>query len=297
MAQLPAAAVLGKLSSFFVNHCLINVGIQLAVVAHEGNIGGAADHLGRGTNFLINNEVTLAPDGVSLEVVPLTLARHTIGTTYYRDSRCPQRWTKLYGPTRTDAIHKGVMDVCCEAVKEFLFLEGTPSWMELDFTRGLEEFFRGHIERLLGRRHHLPPLGLSRVRVAQRTAQGVTGLNDTGIMQSNEVGLYFNVKAPLWPSPAANALSWLCYLVLYLKGDWKGMAAEEYTYVFDHMAPLSAPPVAQLRFRTTPLMSDFLHTLPDVRSDQIAFTYNEVRRVGAREGEQLMKGFFRRSCV
>jgi hypothetical protein len=252
-------------------------------------MGGASEHPGRGTNFLINHEVTLSPDGVSLELVPLTLARHTLGTPYYRDSKCPQRWTKLYGPTRTDAIHKGVLDVCCEAVEKFLFLEGSPSWMELDFTRGLEEYFRGNIERLLGRRRHLPPMSLSRVRVVQRTPQGHTGLNDNGIMTDNEVGLYFNVKSPIWPSAAANGLSWLCYLILYLRGDWKGMAAEQYTYIFDHMAPLSAPCLAQLRFKTSPRMLEFLHTLPGVRSDQMSFAYNEVRRQQQSEERQLMK--------
>jgi hypothetical protein len=239
-------------------------------------VGGAADHLGRGTNFLLNNEAMATPEG--LQLVPLNLARHLMSTPYYRDSKCPNRWTKAYGPARMDAIHKGVVDVCANVVEAYIFLEGTPSWLEAGFTRGLEDFFRDNVERFLGKRDHLPPLKLSRVRVAQRTPAGVTGLNDLGIMTSNEVGVYFNLKAPLWPTPSAHAFSWLCYLILYLTGDWRKEALQQHSYAFPHMASLDAPPLAQLRFRTDTTLLQFLRTLPGVPPLQTSFTFDEVQR-------------------
>jgi hypothetical protein len=255
---------------------LIKKELIQVVPVQPGNVGGAAEHPGRGTNFLMNNEAMVTPEG--LQLVPLNLARHLMSTPYYRDSKCPQRWTKLFGPTRMDAIHKGVVDVCADVVEAFLFSEGTPSWLEVSFTRGLEDFLRDNVERFLAKRNHLPPLKLSRVRVAQRTPAGVTGLNDLGIMTTNELGVYFNLKAPLWPSASAHAFSWLCYLVLYLTGDWRKEAAEQYSYAFLHMAPLDAPPLAQLRFRADLPLLTFLRTLPGVPPLQTSFTFNEVPR-------------------
>lgn len=162
---------------------------------------------------------------------------------------------------------------------DFYFIDGAPAWRDEAFTIALEQFFRLNANKYLAARNHLPSLKLMRVVVCKRRPNRPTGLNDTGMMCSNELGLYFNIKAPLWPQTGvpANNHAWLCYIRLFLSDeDFRETAKEQLSYNFKHMTPFGAPSVNSLVFKTTPGMLRLLQTAPGFVAGRETFTYQEV---------------------
>jgi hypothetical protein len=224
--------------------------------------------------------------GEEYQIPPLTLASNVMAAVYYKRSRKNTSWHVCYGPTRSDQIHKGILDVFDKMLGKFFFLDIAPSWKENRFTGCFRDFVRSNLQKALNGRSHLPPLKVLVANVLVRNPDNValTREWDRRPLSNDQIAMYFNFKAPR--DTGAQHTGWFCYLVLELAEGWREHCAEQISVVCSRASPTDAPTLRQGVFRLKPGMRKILQTLPDMDPMRCTFTEAEVCRSFIRSAQR-----------